>query len=309
MGTVSNASRRIGYLALLGLGLTAEGAFAQSIEPRNYSNAPVGMNFAIAGIARSTGGVAFDPALPVKNPDLRVWAGFAGYARVFELGGQTGRVDLVLPYASLSGTADYAGRVVTREQQGLGDSVLRVSYNMLGAPALTVPEFSHYTPDLVVGVSLEVVAPTGAYDDRKAVNLGSNRWAIKPEFGLSKAFGPYSLELATAVTFYTTNEDFFGGSERKQDPLYSTQVHGVYTFAPGAWVSLSANYYQGGRTHIDGKAGNDLQENWRLGATVAMPLNRYQSVKFTASNGVYARTGNNMSLMALALQTRWGAGL
>ena len=37
---------------------------AQSIEPRAYSNAPVGMSFFIAGYAETRGGVAFDTALP-----------------------------------------------------------------------------------------------------------------------------------------------------------------------------------------------------------------------------------------------------
>ncbi|WP_374403559.1 transporter [Niveibacterium sp.] len=300
---------RSGCVALPLFLLVDRAAWAQSMEPRNYSNAPQGMNFAIVGLGHSEGGVGFDPALPVKNPDLEVWTSILGYARIFELAGQTARVDLVLPYAWLSGTADYAGAAVSREQQGLGDAIVRTSYNLYGSPALSLPEFSAFRPDLIVGVSLEVVAPTGAYEPSKVVNLGGHRWVVKPEIGLSKTLGPFVLELAGGVTFYTANADYFGGIERKQDPLYSAQAHAVYNFAAGAWVSLSASYFQGGRTYLDGKAGNDLQENWRLGATVAMPLSRYQSVKLAVSDGVYARTGNNMSLVVLALQTRWGGGL
>lgn len=300
---------RSGCVALPLFLLADRPAWAQSMEPRNYSNAPQGMNFAIVGLARSEGGVGFDPALPVKNPDLEVWTSILGYARIFELAGQTARVDLVLPYAWLSGTADYAGASVSREQQGLGDAIVRTSYNLYGSPALSLPEFSEFRPDLIVGVSLEVVAPTGAYEPSKVVNLGGHRWVVKPEIGLSKTLGPFVLELAGGVTFYTTNPDYFGGIERKQDPLYSTQAHLVYNFAAATWVSLSATYFQGGRTYLDGKASNDLQENWRLGATVALPLSRYQSLKLAVSDGVYARTGNNMSLVVLALQTRWGGGL
>lgn len=282
---------------------------AQSMEPRNYSNAPAGMNFAIVGLAHSNGGVGFDPALPVKNPDLSVWSGIVGYAHIFDLGGKTGRLDMALPYGSLEGTADYAGATVSRDQQGPGDAIVRASYNLYGAPALSLPEFSAFRPDLIVGASLEVVAPTGAYDASKVVNLSGHRWAIKPEIGLSKTLGPCVLELAGGVTFYTTNADYFGGVERKQDPLYSAQAHAVYNFSAGTWASLSATYFQGGRTYLDGKASNDLQENWRLGATLAMPLSRHHSVKLAFSDGVYARTGNNMSLVVLALQTRWGGGL
>ncbi|MCX9156822.1 transporter [Niveibacterium sp. 24ML] len=285
------------------------GAFAQSIEPRNYSNAPVGMNFAILGLGYSKGGIAFDPALPVKDPELNIVSSFLAYTRVFEMAGQTGRVDFVQPFASLSGSASFAGQPIERSQQGLADSLFRVSYHLLGAPALSLADFRNYRQDLIVGASVEVSAPTGAYDNQKAVNLSGNRWTIKPEIGLSKAFGPMVLELAAATVFYTTNSDFFGGSERKQDPLYSLQAHTVYNFSAGAWASLSASYYQGGRTIINGQEGNDLQENWRLGATFAMPLSRYLSLKLAASNGLYARTGNNMSLYTMGLQTRWGAGL
>ena len=41
------------------------GAYAQDLEPKAYANAPVGLNFLIAGYAYSSGGVATGPALPV----------------------------------------------------------------------------------------------------------------------------------------------------------------------------------------------------------------------------------------------------
>ena len=46
-------------------------AQAQQIEPRAYSNAPVGMNFLIAGYAYSKGAVPFDASLPVKNAQFK----------------------------------------------------------------------------------------------------------------------------------------------------------------------------------------------------------------------------------------------
>jgi hypothetical protein len=42
-------------------------ADAQTLEPRSFSNAPVGMNFAIAGYGYSSGSVAFDPAVPLTD--------------------------------------------------------------------------------------------------------------------------------------------------------------------------------------------------------------------------------------------------
>jgi len=54
---------------------------------------------------------------------------------------------------------------------------------------------------------------------------------------------------------------------------------------------------------------DDLQENWRLGGTLAFPVDVHNSTKLYASNGASARTGNNYDLIGVAWQYRWGAGL
>ena len=74
-------------------------------------------------------------------------------------------------------------------------------------------------------------------------------------------------------------------------------------------VSTTSARFTGGRTALNGVAGNDLQRNWRLGATLTFPLNTRQSIKFYGSSGVAARTGNNYNLIGIALQYRWGGGL
>jgi hypothetical protein len=52
-----------------------------------------------------------------------------------------------------------------------------------------------------------------------------------------------------------------------------------------------------------------LQENSRLGATLAFPVDRYNSVKLNASSGVSVRTGADFDTAGIAWQHRWGAGL
>ena len=95
---------------------------------------------------------------------------------------------------------------------GLLDPRFRVSVNLIGAPALSVKDFANYRQDLIVGVSLQVSAPVGQYDNSKLLNLGNNRWSFRPELGISKAVGPWTFELAPSVTFFTDNTDFFGGN-------------------------------------------------------------------------------------------------
>ena len=284
-------------------------ACSQDIEPRAYSNAPVGVNFLIAGYAYTRGGVAFGPQLPITNPNLDTSSAVLAYARVLDLWGMSAKFDATVPYTFLSGTAEYKGQTVPRNVDGFANSAFRLSVNLYGAPALSLKEFASYEQDLIIGASFRVVVPWGQYDDSKLVNIGTNRWSFKPEVGISKAIGPWTLETTVAATFFTDNHDFFGGNTLAEDPLYSLQGHVIYAFHSGVWGSLDATYFVGGRTTLNGVLNSDLQQNWRIGATLALPVNRENSIKFYASKGVAARTGDSYDLVGLAWQYRWGGGL
>src|SRR4051812_45437939 len=62
-------------------------AQAQDIEPRAYSNAPVGVNFLVAGYVHSHGGLSLDPSLPLTNARLDTNVVVLAYARVLDLWG------------------------------------------------------------------------------------------------------------------------------------------------------------------------------------------------------------------------------
>ena len=284
-------------------------ARAQDIEPRAYSNAPIGVNFLIAGYAYTRGGVAFGPSLPITNPNLNTSNAVLAYARVLDLWGMSGKFDATVPYTWLSGTADYRGQTVPRTVDGFANSAFRLSVNLYGAPALTLKEFAGWEQDLIIGASFRVVAPWSQYDDSKLVNLGTNNWALKPQVGISKAIGAWTVEATAAATFYTDNHDFFGGNTLTQAPLYSFQGHLIYGFRSGIWTSADATYFVGGRTTLNGVHNSDLQQNWRLGGTLAFPVNREHSIKFYASKGVSARTGDSYDLVGVAWQYRFGGGL
>ena len=282
---------------------------AQDIEPRAYSNAPVGVNFLVAGYAYTRGGLAFDSAAPITNPNLRTSSAVVAYATVLDLWGKSAKLDAIVPYTSLSGTADYKGDPVERNVAGFGNPAFRLSVNLYGAPALTAKEFAGWEQDLIVGVSLRVSPPWSQYDNTRLVNIGTNRWAFKPEIGISKAVGPWTAEVKAAVSVFTDNDDFFGGSSVSQDPIYSVQGNLIYGFRSGIWVSLDATYFSGGRTTLNGVRNYDLQQNWRLGGTAAFPVDRANSVKLYVSSGLSARTGNEYDLVGVAWQYRWGGGL
>jgi hypothetical protein len=296
-------------LAIGGLMVNGTAVRAQSIEPRSYSNAPVGVNFLVGGYAYTQGGLAFDSSAPITNPDLATSSAVVAYARTLNVWGKSGKFDVIVPYTWLSGSAEYRGDPVQRQVNGLADPLLRLSINFFGAPALTLREFKSYEQDLIVGASVQVSVPAGQYDDTKVVNIGAHRWSFKPEIGISKALGQWTLEGTAAVTIFTTNNDFFNGNQRSQDPLYSLQAHAIYNFPYGIWGSLDATYFAGGRTTLNGTLNSDLQQNWRAGATLAFPVDVQNSIKLYANTGLSARTGNSYDLVGLAWQHRWGGGV
>jgi hypothetical protein len=282
-------------------------ARAQDIEPRAYSAAPSGVNFLVAGFSASRGGVATDGALPLQDPKLHVKGPVVGYARSLDLWGKSAKFDVIVPYGRLSGTATFRGETLQRDQEGFGDPLMRMSVILYGAQAMTPAEFRSYKQDLIIGASLQASVPLGRYEPAKLINLGSNRWFFKPELGISKAIGPWTFEAQSAVTFYTQNDEFYG-ARRTVAPLFSEQVHAIYSTHSGVWGSVDATYFTGGRTTVNGVLNQDLQKNWRLGTTLALPVNRQNSIKLFASTGVSARTGNNFDLVGVAWQHRWGAG-
>lgn len=296
-------------LLVLALAASATGAQAQEIEPRAYSNIPINVNFLIAGYGYAEGGVVTDPSLPLENANLEIHTIVLAYARSLDIGGRSGKFDVILPYAWVSGTAEFAGQPREREVSGFGDPRLRFSLNLYGAPALSLEEFASYQQDTIVGASVQVSVPSGQYNADRLVNIGTHRWFVKPELGLSKAWGPWTLELATAVTFFGDNDDFLGGRTREQNPIYAVQGGLIYSFRRGIWVALNGTYFTGGRTTIDGVKGNDLQKNSRAAVTVALPVNRHNSVKLYANTGVSTRTGSDFDTIGIAWQYRWGGGL
>ena len=195
----------------------------------------------------------------------------------------------------------------SRKRTGLklGDPRLRLAINLYGAPAMTPKEFASRSRKTILGASLVVSPPLGQYDPTKLVNIGANRWAFKPELGLSREFGRWTLEGDAGVWLFTDNTDFYGGQTRHQEPISSLQVHVIYTFKPRMWLAFDANFYNGGRTSINGVPKADLQQNSRAGFTFALPVNKQHSLKISFSRGAVTSIGADFNSIGVAWQYIW----
>lgn len=190
-------------------------------------------------------------------------------------------------------------------RSGLGDGRLRLSANLAGGPALAPRDFAKRRPRTTLGASVVAAAPTGQYAPAKLINLGGNRWAVKPEVGVSHPAGRWVFEAYAGAWLFADNPDFYGGSVREQQPLGTFQAHVSYTFRPRLWLAADATYYTGGRTTVGGVMNADFQKNSRVGLTLAVPVGRRQSVKLSWAKGATTRIGGDFQTLAVAWQYLW----
>ena len=280
----------------------------QQLEPRAYSVSPVGTNIVVFGYGRSTGDIAFDPSLPITDARAAINAASAGYFRSIDFFGRSANVSIALPYVWGNLQGNVAGQFLQVRRSGLGDPLLRFAVNLHDAPAMGLKEFAKYRQKTVIGASVVVVVPLGQYDPAKAINLGGNRWAFKPEIGISKAVRRVYLDFYLGAWLFTDNKNS-QGRIRKQHPIASGQFHLSYNARPRLWVAFDTTFYAGGRTFVNGVRGNDLQRNSRVGGTLSIKLDRRQSLKFAYSRGAVTNIGANFQAVSVAYQYLWGRGL
>lgn len=280
-------------------------ASAQEMEPRAYSRAPVGSQFIVFSYAYQTGDILTDASLPLRDVNIDLNAVSLAYGRTFGIAGRQANATLLAPYVTgRAGGTVFEDRVEVR-RSGLADVRLRFSMNLVGSPALRPKEFAAYKAKSLLGASLTVVMPTGQYDPRRLVNIGSNRWSFKPEVGFSHPYGKWTAEVTGGVWLYTANNEFFGGVRRQQKPLVSLQSHLIYTIRRRMWAAFNASYYAGGQSMINGVTNADKQSNSRLGGTFSLPLTQRQSVKVAFANGLTTRFGGKVTTIAVGWQYAW----
>ena len=224
---------------------------AQEVEPRLYANLPRGSNAIAIAYAYSSGNVLTDPSLPIVDLKIRANNFAAGYVRTFALAGKLARVQVTLPF--MSGTGDLTlkdGSDTTIMRNGFGDMRVRLGINLVGSPAMGLKDFMQYQQKTIVGISFLMAAPTGQYYAEKPVNLGSNRWAFKPEVGVSHRFKHVYAEVYSGVWFYTKNTQFLINKTKEEKPVFSIQGHANYYFSNHVWIGINANWFTGGEISI-----------------------------------------------------------
>jgi Putative MetA-pathway of phenol degradation len=287
--------------------------WAQDLAPRAYVITPVHSNAVILTYSFYDGNVLLDGAVPITNATARINVPILGLYHSLRFFGRSANISAALPYGvgNFQGNVNGNSTATTLYRSGLLDSTFRFAVNLKGGPAMDAQEMRKWRQKTLVGVSLKVVAPTGQYDPTKLVNYGGNRWAFKPEVGLSRQWGHWLLDTYGGAWFYTANHDYFTQSQQPaniqtQGPIGSFEGHISYDVRPRFWASLDGNFWFGGSTSLNGVENpKTMQRNSRVGGTLSYPVSKHQSLKVSYSRGDYIQYGGNYNNVALAWQYSW----
>ncbi len=290
------------FIILLFLPLSVK---SQDLEPRSLSNAPIGMNFILVGYGYSVGNILFDTSEPIKDASAHVNSTVAAYARTIDVFGLSGKVDIIVPFVFDSYWEGLVnGQQASTTRIGFTDPSVRLSVNFIGSPSLRLNEFKEYQERTIVGASLRILMPAGQYSGEKIINLGTNRWTLKPQIGVSKRIDHWVFEGYAGVWLFTTNHDFLG-KKMTQKPISTLTGHLCYIFKKGIWIAVDGGYGFGGRTTVD-ELPKESQENIRVGATLALPVARQHALKLNFTSGIDTRIGADFDSFTVVYQYRWG---
>lgn len=286
---------------------------AQGLSPRAYVVPPLHSNAVILTYSLQDGDVVFDPSIPIQDAHGRIGNELLTYYHTLGFFGRSANASITQPY----GVGHFQGKLLGTEQKlyrsGLGGLLGRFSVNLYGAPAMPLKEYAKWKQKLLVGASLLVSTPTGQYDPSRLINIGNNRWAFRPEIGLSRRWGNWMLDAYVGGWFFTANDDYFSRApgthppnRQTQEPMGATELHLSYTIKPRFWVSIDGNYWHGGETSLNGKVTpTTLQANSRMGTTASLPLTGRQSLKISYSGGTYTSFGGNFQNLQVGWQYSW----
>jgi hypothetical protein len=282
---------------------------AQDLSPRAYIITPLHSNAVTLTYSYYSGSIQLNGVLPDASATGTYSVPIFTYYHSFGMFGRSANFNLAIPYGVGTFQGEFGNQTLQTYRSGLLDTTLRLSVNLKGGPEMQVQEFAKWKQKTLMGVSVKLLVPTGQYNPNKLINWGANRWAVKPEFGISRRRGHVLVDAYAGVWFYTTNQRYFspsGPQPKSQKPIGSVEGHLSYDFKPRLWLSLDGNFWYGGTTSLSGIENlNTRQTSSRIGATASLPLSKYQSLKFSYANGAYVRFGGNYQTVAVAWQYSW----
>jgi hypothetical protein len=283
--------------------LSTGAAQAQEMEARAFSPAPVGTKIFVAGIGGQAGAILFDASLQIDHVDADLAIGITAAGYTFALGGRQARILGVFPMAWGRVDGEIGATTYRQDLNGLVDPRIKLSLGLRGAPALTRAQFAGARRHTIIGAAVTVMPPLGVYHPRQLINLGYNRWGVKPEIGVARTVQKWTIEGSAGLWLHSANRHFYPGHALKeQEAIGSFQGHVSYAMLRRAWLAFDATWFAGGQSRVDGKESPDRQRNSRLGGTISIMTFNNQSLKVTVSTGTTTRRGSDFDTLNVMWQ-------
>jgi hypothetical protein len=266
---------------------------AQDIEPRRWAPMPLGTQAIGMGYGYTSGKIYFDPLLQAENVTTDIHGIATVYIQPFRIGNKLARIDVLLPYANARWDGLLSGEPTTKTRSGFADPRIRFSVNLIGPSAMGPKEMMEYMKEHPVntlfGASVAVTFPLGKYDETKLLNIGQNRFVIRPQIGMVHNWGLWSYELSGSLFIYTNNNKFYNDQVKKQDPVFAFQTHIIRRFNNRMWLSASAGYGLGGRSIVNSQPNDDLRGDFLWSLSYGLPITKTQAIKFVFLRSVTSK--------------------
>lgn len=258
--------------------LLTQTAGALDVELRRWGHLPLDTHFLGLGYAQVNADISVDPTLELEDVEMDLDILAVVYIYSFESFGKSSRIDITQTYQDGQWDGLLQGEFAETSRHGLGDTFVRYAVNLYGAPPLKSDDYFAYRRsrknETIIGAGLVIRLPTGDYHKDRFINLGGNRFVIRPQIGVQHNRGPWTFEFNADIAFYETNDEYFDGNRLQQDPLYIFITSAAYTFKPGLWAGAGISYDYGGENKVNGVNKNNRQRNEAWGASISYPLNR-----------------------------------
>jgi len=256
-------------------------------DPKDYIPAPAGTKAVLFYYNHTNGNNYYtDGKLVGKDTNLNTNVGILRLAYYGEVGSHPWVVNCLFPFGSLSLDGKDVGGVQTANTQ-IGDPILVAG----------IWPIANKDSKTWLGVSEYITVPGGEYRNDKTLNMGSNMWAFKTEFGFVKGLGNFTWDLGGNVELYTNNSNYTSaGLTLEKDPVYTGETHLTYDVTKSFWVSADYIYTRGGQTSVNKIYNQDKLDDHSVGGTLTFWLNPSTSllIKYVDNvqkeNGIKANT-------------------
>lgn len=138
-----------------------------------------------------------------------------------------------------------------------------------------------------------IYAPTGAYNNEKAVNVGENRWRYLMQGVWIHHFSDAWAFTTGADVSWTTANDRYGADNNSlsQSPRYEYQAYLSYNLTPATQLGFGGGWITGAKSRIDGISQDDRLDSTYVRISASHFITPAVQVQFSGGRDIAVEQG------------------